>query len=126
MGTYKDLDVYKLSYEMALEVFKVSKGFPKDEIYGLTSQIRRSSRSICANIGEGYRKIKYPKYFLSKLIDIDGEYTETLIWIDFAKDFNYIDNDTYRHLSQQYSRIGSMLGQMIKKHYKFHNNHLVI
>ena len=83
---YKDLKVFQLSYKLAMEIFNESKSFPKEEVYSLTDQIRRSSRSICTNVGEGYRKRIYPKHFVSKMSDADGECTETMIWLNFAKD----------------------------------------
>lgn len=91
---YKDLKVYQLAYKLAMEIFEISKPFPKEEKYSLTDQIRRSSRSVSVNIGEGYRKRKYPKHFSSKMTDADGECTETQIWLDFAMDCKYIDEAT--------------------------------
>tara|TARA_B100000989_G_C19306776_1_gene370782 strand:+ start:161 stop:451 length:291 start_codon:yes stop_codon:yes gene_type:complete len=88
---YRDLKVYQLAYETAKEIFEITKRFPSEEKYSLTDQIRRSSRSVCVNIGEGYRKRKYPKHFSSKMADADAECTETQIWLDFARDFNYIE-----------------------------------
>lgn len=70
---FKDLKVYQLAYKLAMEIFHLSKSFPKEETYSLTDQIRKSSRSVCANIGEGYRKRIYPKHFTSKMTDADGE-----------------------------------------------------
>lgn len=87
---YKNLKVYKLAYQLAKEIFHLSKKFPKEETYSLTDQIRRSSRSVCTNIGEGYRKRIYPKHIKSKMTDADSECSETMIWLDFARDCNYI------------------------------------
>ena len=118
-GGYKDLKVYKLAYELALEIFRLSKLFPKEETYSLTDQIRRSSRSVCANIGEGYRKRQYPKHFSSKMTDADAECTETQIWIDFARDCQYIETEMSDSLQKGYNEIGKMLGGMVNNPEKF-------
>ena len=83
---FKSLKVYQLAYKLALEIFEISKGFPKEEVYSLTDQIRRSSRSVCTNIAEAYRKRRYPKHFTSKISDADGEASETTVWLDFVFD----------------------------------------
>ena len=87
---HRDLKVFQLAYKLAMEIFNESKVFPKDERFSLTDQIRRSSRSVAANIAEGFRKRQYPKMFLSKLADSDGEVAETQVWLDFARDCSYI------------------------------------
>jgi four helix bundle protein len=84
--SYKDLKVYQKSYEAAMEIFDFSKKFPKDEMYSLTSQIRRSSRSVSANIAEAYRRRIYPKSFISKLNESEAEATETQNWLDYSYD----------------------------------------
>ncbi len=109
---YRDLKVYQLAYKLALEIFEISKEFPKEEKYSMTDQIRRSSRSVCANIGEGYRKRRYPKHFSSKMTDADGEFTETQIWLDFAVDCKYINEEIRNRLIKDYGEIGRMLGSM--------------
>ena len=109
---FKDLKVFKMSYDMAMEIFNISKSFPKEEIYALTNQIRRSSRSVCSNIAEAYRKRRYPKHFTSKITDADGEASETIVWIDFAKDCSYINENIYNNLIKKYKEIGKMLGSM--------------
>lgn len=111
---YKNLKVYKLAYQLAKEIFHLSKKFPKEETYSLTDQIRRSSRSVCTNIGEGYRKRIYPKHFKSKMTDADSECSETMIWLDFARDCNYITIKKHDNLYSQYQEVGKMLGNMIK------------
>jgi len=116
---FKDLKVYQLAYELAMEIFNISKGFPKEERYSLTDQIRRSSRSVCANIAEGYRKRIYPKHFTSKMTDADGEASETCVWLDFAKDCNYIDENINIELTNKYEEVGRMLGSMINRPEKF-------
>lgn len=116
---FKGLTVYKMSYKLAMEIFELSKTFPKDETYSLTDQIRRSSRGVCANIGEGYRKRIYPKHFRSKMTDADGECSETLVWLDFAYDCSYISEEKRAKLATDYSEVGKMLGSMIKNPRKF-------
>ena len=116
---YKDLKVYQLAYKLAIEIFEITKSFPKEEIYSLTDQIRRSSRSVCVNIGEGYRKRKYPKHFSSKMTDADGEYTETQIWLDFSKDCKYISQEIRNRLYKEYEEVGRMLGSMANNPEKF-------
>jgi four helix bundle protein len=118
-GSFRELKVYQLSFECAKEIFRISKEFPKEEKYSLTDQIRRSSRSVCANIGEGYRKRIYPKSFTSKMTDADGEATETSIWLDFALDCEYIDVDTHIALQIKYEQIGRMLNSMAMNPEKF-------
>ena len=81
---HRDLKVYQLAYKLAMEIFHLSKAFPREEIYSLTDQIRRSSRSVAANLAEGFRKRRYPNVFLNKLTDCDAESAETQVWLDFA------------------------------------------
>ena len=121
-GSFKDLKVYQLAFEAAREIFKESKKFPKEETYSLTDQIRRSSHSVCANIGEGYRKRIYPKHFTSKMTDADGEATETSIWLDFALDCEYIDISTHKNLQEKYLEVGRMLNGMALHHENSHLN----
>jgi four helix bundle protein len=113
MGTYKNLEVYMLANELAMKIFEISKDFPKEEKYSLTDQIRRSSRSICANLGEAYRKRQYPAHFISKLSDADMENTETQIWSDFALKCNYINQTTFDRLEELTQGIGRLLNYMI-------------
>lgn len=87
---FKELIVYKKAFSLAMEVYEVSKGFPKEEKYSLTDQTRRSSRSVCANIAEAYRKRLYIKNFISKLTDSDAENSEATVWLDFAFECNYL------------------------------------
>jgi four helix bundle protein len=87
---HRDLKVYQLSYKLAMEIFNESKAVPKDERFALTDQIRRSSRSVAANMAEGFRKRQYPKMFVSKLADSDGEAAETQVWLGFARDCGYM------------------------------------
>jgi four helix bundle protein len=119
MGTYNDLKVFNLSYDLAKRIYLISKQFPKDEIFGLTSQIRRSSRSACVNIVEAYRKKIYPNHFRSKISDADAECSETVIWLRMAKDFEYIDENVVDELTKDYLEVGRMLGGMIRHPEKF-------
>ncbi len=89
-GGFRDLNVYKKAFELAMKIFEDSKHFPTEEKYSLTDQIRRASRSVAGNIVEGYRKKRYPKMFISKMADADGEATETQVWIDFAHACGYL------------------------------------
>ena len=116
---YKDLIVYQKAYKLAMEVFELSKKFPREEVYALTDQVRRSSRSVCTNMGEGYRKRIYPKHFISKLSDSDGECAETMIHLDFAKDCKYLDKEKHKELIDGYIQIGKMLGSMMSSPEKF-------
>ncbi len=106
---FKNLKVYQLAYKLAMEIFHLSKNIPKEERYSLTDQIRRSSRSVCVNLAEGYRKRVYPKHFISKLSDYDAECSETLVWIDFSYNCGYINEETKNKLSQNMQRLGRCL-----------------
>ena len=96
---YQDLLAYKKGFEIAMEIFEVSKLFPKEETYSLTDQIRRSSRSVCANIAESYRKRVYPKHFHSKLTDSDAENSETQTWLEFAFACKYINEKYFQRIN---------------------------
>jgi four helix bundle protein len=113
------LKVYAKAFELAMEIFKLSLNFPSDEKFGLTSQIRRSSRSVCSNIAEGYRKRRYKAHFISKVTDADMENSETLVWIDFSISCGYIDKDTKDKLVQKAEEIGKLLCFMINNPEKF-------
>lgn len=102
-----------------MELFRESRSFPSEERYSLTSQIRRSSRSVAANIAEGYRKRQYPAMFSSKLADADAEATETGVWLDFARDCGYVTPEAYRKLTAACEEIGRMLHSMINDPEKF-------
>ncbi len=116
---YKDLIAYKKGFSLAMEIFKVSKSFPKEETYSLTDQIRRSSRSVCANIAEAYRKRRYVKHFISKLTDSDGENSETSTWLDFALECEYITKETHLDLNDKAVEIGKLINFMINNPDKF-------
>jgi four helix bundle protein len=111
--THRDLDVYQRAFDAAMEIFELSRGFPKEETYSLTDQIRRSSRSICANIAEGWRKRRYPASFQSKLSDSDAEAGETQVWIEFAVKCGYLPRDRGAKLYRTYDGILATLVGMI-------------
>ena len=116
---FRDLKVYQLAYKLAMEIFNESKAFPKEERYSLTDQIRRSSRSVAANIAEGFRKRQYPNMFASKMADSDAEATETQVWLDFARDCGYLVPKRHDELIQGYEEIGKMLSAMIQHPERF-------
>ncbi len=116
---HRDLKVYQLAYRLAMEIFQESKSFSQTERYSLTSQIRRSSRSVAANIAEAFRKRQYPNMFASKLADSDAEGTETQVWLDFALDCGYMSRDQHRRLVAGYEEVGRMLNRMIERPEKF-------
>ena len=113
--SFRDLDVYKLSRELSGEIFQLSKGFPKEETYSLTDQIRRSSRSIGAQISEAWAKRRYEKHFISKLTDADGELQETQHWLETAFNCNYIDKTVLENFINRYESVGKMINSMINK-----------
>ena len=116
---HRDLKVYQLAYKLAIEIFHLSKGFPREELYSLTDQIRRSSRSVVANIAEGFRKRRYPNMLVSKLTDCDGEATETQVWLDFAFDCGYVSGENHQRLVAGYEEVGRMLSGMIDNPTRF-------
>ncbi|MGK2861582.1 MAG: four helix bundle protein [Chitinophagaceae bacterium] len=115
----KETIVYKKAFELAMEIFEVSKLFPKEEKYSLTDQVRRSSRSICANLAEAYRKKRYTAHFISKLTDCDAENSETGVWIDFALTCMYIDKDQRNTLILKNEEVGKLLYHMINNPEKY-------
>jgi four helix bundle protein len=119
--SFQDLEVYKVSRRLAKDIFEISKSFPKEERYSLTDQVRRSSRSIGAQIAEAWAKRDYERHFQSKLTDADGEQLETQHWIATAKDCNYLTNDDANNLMSQYFAIGKMINSMIAKSELFCN-----
>lgn len=116
---FKDTKAYRRAFELAMEIFDVSKKFPIEEKYSLTDQMRRSSRSVCANLGEAYRKKRYPKNFVSKLSDCDAENSETGIWLDFALQCGYLSNDLHKRLSVKSEEIGRLLNHMMNNPEKY-------
>lgn len=116
---FKKLMAYQKAFDLAMSIFEISKSFPKEETYSLTDQIRRSSRSVCANIAEAYRKRIYPKHFISKLSDADGENSETNTWLNFALACSYISNEDYSKYSEEGKEIGKLINYMINNPEKF-------
>ena len=117
--TFQDLLAYKKSFALAMKIFEITKSFPKEEIYSLTDQVRRSSRSVPATIAEAYRKRIYPKHFHSKLTDSDAENSETQVWLEFAESCNYISKETYNLLLAESFEVGKLLNYMILNPDKF-------
>ena len=109
---HKDLNVYQLAFTKAVQIHQLSKLFPPEEKYSLTDQIRRCSRSVCANLAEAWRKRKYKNHFVSKLSDSEAEAGETQVWLEFALEFEYIDKKTYDELNSHYEHIIGMLVSM--------------
>lgn len=116
---FKKLLAYQKSFDLAMDVFEVSKSFPKNETYSLTDQVRRSSRSVTANISESYRKRQYPKHFVSKLTDADAENSETYTWLEFSLACKYIDETTFKKLNDKSQEIGKLINYMINNPDKF-------
>jgi four helix bundle protein len=112
--TYRELEVYQVAFDAAMQIFEISKKFPIEERYSLTDQMRRSSRSVCANLGEAWRKRRYEAAFIAKLSDCQAEATETQIWIEFAVKCQYLEIDKGRELYITYDRILGKLVNMVK------------
>lgn len=115
VGSFRDLMVYQKARKLAQEIFKLTKAFPKEESYALTDQVRRSLRSIGAQIAEAWAKRRYEKHFISKLTDADGEQQETQHWIDTAEDCGYLNTIMAQELRQKCAEIGRLLGGMLAK-----------
>ncbi|MCX6225132.1 MAG: four helix bundle protein [Bacteroidia bacterium] len=118
-NNYESLRAYRLAFDAAMRIYRLSRFFPAEEKYSLIDQIRRSSRSVCANIAEGYRKRLYLKLFILKLADSDGECSETQVWLDFAQECEFLSQEDHRSLSEQYLEIGKLLGYMMKNPGKY-------
>lgn len=116
---YRDLHVYQKAFALAIEIFHITKRFPKEELFGLTGQIRRSSRAVCSNFAEGYRKRQYQPHFLSKLSDSDMENTETQVWLDFSRACEYITEAEHKNLFEKSLDVGSGLNYMMNNPEKF-------
>lgn len=119
VDSFRDLEVYKLSRELASSIFEITKQFPNEEKFSLTDQVRRSSRSIGAQIAEAWAKRRYEKHFISKLTDADGEQQETQHWIEIALDCEYINEEEAKQLISEYQKLGKMIGTMIRKSSSF-------
>src|SRR5438445_3391848 len=103
--SHRDLEVYRKAFAAAMKIFGLSKRFPKEETYSLTDQIRRSARSVCANLGEAWRKRRYAAAFVSKLNDAESEAAETQVWLEFAVKCEYVDRNKAKPLYQEYDEI---------------------
>lgn len=119
MGNYKELFAFKKAYELAMEIFMITKIFSSEEKYSLIDQIRRSSRSVCTNIVEAYRRRRYKDYFISKLNDSETENAETQVWLDFSKDCKYLTLDDYEKLTSLNTEVGKLIWYMINNPDKF-------
>ncbi|WP_288955364.1 four helix bundle protein [uncultured Polaribacter sp.] len=117
--SFKTLLAYKKGFSLAMDIFHLAKDFPKSEIFGLSSQIIRSSRSVCSNISEGYRKRQYEKHFKSKISDADSENSETQLWLDFALACKYISNEKKLDLQHKSEEVGKLLNYMMNNPDKF-------
>jgi four helix bundle protein len=116
---HQDLEVYKKAFELAMQIFELSEKFPKEETYSLTDQIRRSSRSVCANLAEAWRKRRYELAFVSKVNDSEGEAAETQTWLEFSVRSEYIDRETGKKLFKDYDEVIAMLVSMINNRHKW-------
>jgi four helix bundle protein len=113
ISNHEDLEVYKIAFDAAMEIFELTKNFPKEEKYSLIDQIRRSSRSVCANLAEAWRRRRYKASFLSKLNDAEAEAAESQVWLKFAVKCEYLDVETGRQLYSQYNQILGLIVSMI-------------
>lgn len=113
LRSHKELNVYKVAFESSMEIFRITKAFPKDEVFSLTSQIRRSSRSVSANIAEAFRKRRYEKAFIAKLSDSEAEAAETQVWLDYSVECGYITREIYSTLFDDYENIIGKIITMI-------------
>lgn len=119
MGDYKKLIAYKKGFELAMKIFEITKTFPPEEKYSLTDQIRRSSRSVCANLSEAFRRRRYKDYFISKLNDCETENNETQVWLDFALACKYFSKTQYDELKALNDEVGKLIWYMINNPDKF-------
>jgi len=119
ISSHRDLEVYKLAFECAMEIFQLSKGFPAEERYSLTDQIRRASRSVCSNLAEAWRKRIYKAVFVNKISDSMQEASETQTWLDFCIACKYIDRQIFERLDHEYEKMLAMLNSMEMKADKF-------
>ena len=112
-SSFRELTVYKKAFSLSMELFHLTKTFPPDEKFVLSSQVRRSSRSVCSNIGEGYRKRNYPAHFVSKTSDADMENSETQVWLDYALACEYIEKEKFTELLGKSEEVGKLLNHMM-------------
>jgi len=116
---YRDLEVYQRSFALAVDIFQISKKFPTEERYSLTDQIRRSSRSVCANLAEAWRKRRYVAVFKNKLTDAMQEASETQCWLEICLACDYLDAERFKKMDDEYEDILSMLNSMERNAGKF-------
>ena len=119
MGSFRKLIVYQIAFKLAMDIFKLTKEFPPEEKYDLIHQIRKSSRSVCPAIAEGYRKRQYPAYFVAKISDADMENSETQVWLDFSLSCKYLLKDIYMELLESSEEVGKIFNHMIENPDKF-------
>jgi four helix bundle protein len=115
ISSVRELEVYQLAFDTAMKIFEISKSFPKEEKYSLTDQVRRSSRSVCTNLAEGWRKRRYKAVFINKLSDAEQEAAETQTWLEFAWKCTYIDGEIFKKLDDKYEHVFAMLITMERK-----------
>lgn len=120
--SYRDLRVYRNAFESAMKIFEITKGFPAEEKYSMVDQMRRSSRSVCANLAEAWRKRRYPAHFVSKLSDSESEAEETRVWLEFALRCRYINQNIFDELDTDYDLIIGQLVKMISEPQKWKIN----
>ena len=113
--THKELEVYNLSFDLAMKIFNITKSYPLEEKYSLIDQIRRSSRSVCANLAEAFRKRRYPKAFVARLSDSEAEATETQTWLEFSLSCKYISKEQFEYLNNSYNNVIGKLVVMINQ-----------
>lgn len=114
ISSHKELNVFKCSFDLALQIHLLTKSFPSEEKYSITDQIRRSSRSVAANIAEAFSKRRYPKLFISKLLDSSGEAAETQVWLGFSIAFGYLDKEVIQSMDEKYDHIQAQILTMIQ------------
>jgi four helix bundle protein len=114
LTSHKELEVYQLAFKSSMQIFTITKSFPKDEIFALSSQIRRSSRSVSANIAEAFRKRRYEKAFIAKLSDSETEAAETQVWLDYSLECEYISQLDHQRLFNDYDNIIGIIVNMIR------------
>jgi four helix bundle protein len=119
MGDYRTLFAYQKAFSLAMKIYQVSKRFPNEERYGLTAQIRRSSRSVCANLVEAYKRRKYKNYYISKLNDSETENAETQVWLDFAITCEYLTQEEYHQFKSENDEVAKLVLFMLNHPEKF-------
>jgi len=112
--SHKELIVYQLAFKTSMEIFFLSKSFPREEVYSLTSQIRRSTRSVSANLAEAFRKRRYEKAFTAKLSDSEAEAAETQVWLDYSLECGYLSSESYERIYNDYDKIIGMIVMMLQ------------